>query len=87
MKHYLIMCKSLTYAQRAARVLEQAGITAIVTRAPRDISTGGCAYCVKVSESRLADALYQLNSAMLAPGKVYIYGPGGMASEIQNDLP
>ncbi len=83
MPHYLIMCKSLTYAQRAARVLEQAGITAIVTKAPQSISTEGCSYCVKGSEKRLTDALYELNSAMLAPGKVYVYGPGGTASEAQ----
>jgi rhodanese-related sulfurtransferase len=81
MLHYLIMCRSLTYAQRAARVLEQAGITAIVTKAPQNISLDGCAYCVKVSEKRLSDALYELNAAALAPGKVYLYGPGGFASE------
>lgn len=82
MLHYLIMCRSLTYAQRAARVLEQAGITAIVTKAPQGITTEGCVYCVKIPERKLSDALYELNCAKLTPGKVYMYGPDGGASEV-----
>lgn len=82
MLHYLIMCRSLTYAQRAARVLERAGITAIVTKAPQGVATEGCGYCVKVSERRLADALHALNNAGLAPGKVFLLGPDGAAQEV-----
>ena len=33
MQRYLIMCRSLTYAQRASSALERAGITAVVARA------------------------------------------------------
>lgn len=77
MPHYLIMCRSLTYAQRAARVLERIGITAIVTKAPQGTGHEGCAYCVKVSEKRLAESLTALKNADLGPGKVFMLGPGG----------
>lgn len=83
MVHYLMMCRSLTYAQRTARVLEKAGITAIVTKAPQELTTDGCGYCVKVSERRLADALVSLNRAGLPPVKVFVSRAKGRYSEVQ----
>ena len=47
--HYLLTFRSLTYAQRAARVLERAGITGTVSRVPKAAATKGCAYCVIVA--------------------------------------
>lgn len=82
MLHYLIMCRSLTYAQRAARVLERSGITAFVTRAPRGVTHDGCGYCVKVSERRIADALEALSGAGLGPGRVFLTDSGGAVSEV-----
>jgi len=79
--YYLIMCRSLTYAQKAARVLERSGITSIVTKAPQSATDKGCAYCVKVSENRLADALRALKNAGLGPGRVFMLGPGGTVRE------
>mgnify|MGYP001862318501 CR=1 FL=1 len=35
MVYYLILCRSLTYAQRTASVLERAGIAARVLRSPK----------------------------------------------------
>lgn len=72
MLQYLIMSRSLTYAQRASRALEHAGITAIVTKAPKNLSQNGCAYAIKVSEKRLADALRVLHDNDLQPGRVYL---------------
>ena len=56
MLNYLIACRSLTYAQRAARTLERNGITAAVIRMPRELSEASCAYAVRVSERKLAAA-------------------------------
>ena len=44
--HVIILCRSLTQAQRAARLLERAGIFASVTKAPQNASTRGCTYGV-----------------------------------------
>lgn len=35
MLYYLIVCRSLTYAQRTASALERAGITAHIMRSPK----------------------------------------------------
>lgn len=56
-RYCLIMCRSLTYAQRSSQVLERAGITATVLKAPQSVSKTGCTYCVKLYESRLVRAL------------------------------
>lgn len=83
MLHYLIMCRSLTYAQRAARALERSGITAVITRAPHGTTDVGCAYCVKVYENRLKDALGALSQAGLGPNRVLMQDPGGRYKEVE----
>ncbi|MGI6029416.1 MAG: DUF3343 domain-containing protein [Candidatus Heteroscillospira sp.] len=83
MSHYLLMCKSLTYAQRTAKILERYGITAIVTKGPQGLSAEGCAYCVKISQRRLTDAVLLLRDAGLGPVKVYLTDDGGLTREVQ----
>lgn len=68
---YIIMCRSQTYAQRASRTLERAGITAPFSRAPQGLSKSGCAWCVRVAESRYKQALDVLKRAGVSYGKVF----------------
>lgn len=82
MVYYLIVCRSLTYAQRTAAVLECAGITARILRSPKSIAGEGCSHAVKVSERRLADALVLLNRAELKPKRVYIAEADGSYREV-----
>ncbi len=56
----LIICRSLTYAQRIAKVLERSGVWARVVRTPRSISKGGCGYSVRVPHGSLTTALKTL---------------------------
>ncbi len=71
MEQYIIMCRSLTYAQRAATALEKAGVTAATSRAPLELSDGGCGYCVKVTERRFHEALKALQKSGLPYGRIY----------------
>lgn len=71
MVYDLIVCRSLTYAQRGVRLLERAGISAYLVRAPRLIAQAGCAYCVKVSQRWLERALELMREAGLIPRGVY----------------
>lgn len=72
MVSYLILCRSLTYAQRTAHVLERSGIHGLVMRTPRSISSEGCGYCVKITERWLAKALSILKQEGLGPKQVYV---------------
>ena len=53
MLYYLIICRSLTYAQRTAAALGRAGITAHIFRTPRQIAGEGCSHCVKIRQHDL----------------------------------
>lgn len=82
MVYYLIVCRSLTYAQRTAAVLERAGITARILRSPKSITGEGCSHAVKVSERHLADALVLLRRADLPPRRVYLTNADGSYLEV-----
>lgn len=83
MIYYLITCKSLTYAQKASRALEKAGITATITRPPRGLTQEGCAYSIKVSEKKLSQSLVVLKGAGIGYKKVFKLHADGTASEVE----
>lgn len=82
MPYYLITSRSLTYAQRTARALGRAGITAQVQRAPAQIAGEGCGYCVRVSKHALADAARQLQAEGLPIKHVYAVEPDESLREV-----
>lgn len=71
MYYDLIVCRSLTYAQRTVSVLERAGVRALIARTPRKISKYGCGYSVKVPQGSLPTALDILRQENLPPKAVY----------------
>ena len=81
MTMYLLMCRSLTHAQRSARVLIRAEIPANVIKAPQALSRNGCGFCVRISEF-VKDALQLLQQAGLSPVRIYEVLPGGKYSEV-----
>ena len=82
MLYYLIVCRSLTYAQRTAAALERVGIAAQVLRSPRSISGEGCSHSVKISQRSLPQALQVLQRAGLSPKRVYITAGDGSYEEV-----
>ena len=83
MVYFLIICRSLTYAQRTAHALERAGITAHILRSPKSIVGEGCGHSVKVSERNLPDALVVLNRVGLTPKRVFIMASDGSYKEVR----
>lgn len=79
---YLILCRSLTYAQQTARVLERSGIGAKILRTPRSIAGDGCGYCVKISDRQLSAALPILHREGLGPKQIYIQTGENQFSEV-----
>lgn len=66
----LIMFRSLTYAQRGSRILERAGYTATITKAPQGTTEQGCTYCIRLNESRLHGALKLLEENGIRHGRI-----------------
>ena len=79
---YLLLCRSLTYAQRTARVLERAGIGARLARTPKAVAKEGCGYCVHIREQHLSRALRLLHQEGLGPKQVYLQTGEDSYSEV-----
>ena len=81
MLYYLIVCRSLTHAQRTAAALERGGITARILRSPKSIAGEGCSHSVKVSQRSLPEALRILQRAELSPKRIFITAGDGSYQE------
>ena len=82
MENYLLICRSLTYAQRTAKALERSGISSMVIRIPSALAKEGCGYCVRISAKRLSQTLITLKKAELSPLKIYASMDDGKYSEV-----
>ncbi len=82
MVYCLILCRSLTYAQRTAKALERAGISAYITRPPRAITGEGCGHAVRVPQRRLSDALRALARVGLPAQRVFVSESDGSYREV-----
>lgn len=83
MTQYLFMCRSLTYAQKSARLLERSGITAAVVKAPQGLTKNGCGYAVSLYR-RFGEAVAILRANKLLNGKLFKRGDGGEYTEVQS---
>lgn len=72
MEHYLIIARSVTYAQRMQRTLVRAGIRCRIFRAPRDLTDRGCAYAVQIADTDLTAALTALHRESLDPVQIFL---------------
>ena len=82
MLYYLIICRSLTYAQRTAAALERAGMTVRILRAPRSIAGEGCSHCVKIAQRYLQEALVILERSQLTPKRIFLAAGDGSYQEV-----
>lgn len=48
---YCLTFRSVTYAQRAKRLLDGAGIDSYLHRSPSALADGGCGYCVSLRKN------------------------------------
>lgn len=66
----LIMCRSLTTAQRGALLLERRGISVSVVKAPQHLRGNGCGYALSLYRN-LPEAVQSLKNSGLLTGKIY----------------
>lgn len=79
---YIFMCRSLTYAQSASRVLEKNAISAPIKKAPAGLSGSGCSYSVSVSYKNGSAAASILRREGLLQGKVFLRRDDGTHTEV-----
>lgn len=82
LRYYIITCRSLTYAQRAARLLERSGLTATVAKVPQQLVSSGCGYGVRIHAQQLERARRILQQGEIAIGKILALDEDGAAVEV-----
>ncbi len=82
MSDYVIVCRSLTYAQRGVRVLTMAGFSGNIRRTPSEIAKEGCSYSIFLRKADIGYAVYLLRRSGIEPRKVYKYSNGGSLEEV-----
>lgn len=80
MEPYIIMCRSLTYAQKSAKLAQKAGFYASVIKAPPNVSDEGCSYGIKVRRVDVDKILDLLKTGGISTGRVIALdgGRGGL---------
>ena len=73
---YILMCRSMTTAQKAVRLLERRGIYAVSAKAPQSANPAGCPYGARVAERNLRAAEEALRAAGIRFETVEVRHPG-----------
>ncbi len=85
MEKVMVLCRSMTQAQRGQRLLERNGIVSTMTKAPLSLTHSGCEYAL-VLRRHAEEAVRLLKAAGLPIGKVYEWKNEAW-SEAAYDLP
>lgn len=83
MRSYFITFRSVTYAQRAERILKDAGLRCTLQRAPRAMEERGCGYAVHLRYADFSGALAMLRQAQVPMRKVYVRTAEGLTEEVE----
>ena len=86
MEQYVILARSVTYAQRMQKLLGKADIYAQIFRAPRELSDLGCAYILRLPRQFIQQALDILHLARMDPLKVFSEKNGSYREVRLHDL-
>lgn len=81
MSYYIIVCRSITYAQRLAASLNRGGVRAHIIRTPKFLSPRGCSHSVRISEKNAVRAREIFAELDLVPEQVYQVDPNGTIQE------
>ena len=82
MKFYYITFRSVTYAQRGEKLLNQKNIRCTLQRTPRWMEEQGCGYCLRVWTNNIGNAVETLQQALLPVKRVYLQRSDGLLEEV-----
>lgn len=82
MRFYFITFRSVTFAQRAEKVLSQRGIRVNLMRTPRWMEEQGCGYALKLWSGDILPVVKLLRENRLQLKKVYVQLEDGEMEEV-----
>ena len=77
MKISYITFRSVTYAQKAERILKKAGLECTLQRTPKELSVRGCGYCLRLRPGQIMHAAQLLTGEKVDYGKLYTFTAEG----------
>jgi len=80
----IILSKTQTNAQQMIRLLKKNGISATLSRTPRELSVSGCAASVAILSANLTRAIELLRKNDFTVKRVYLRSGDGLYSEYIN---
>lgn len=69
--NYLLLCRSITHAQRMSAVLERAGVSGRIFRPPVGLTEKGCSYAIRIIAQHFPEAMNRLRQAQLFPDRIF----------------
>ena len=81
MKIFYITFRSVTYAQRGDRILQEKGIRSILQRTPKWMEEQGCGYALRIRADSPDRALEILRRNKVPYKKVYVQQNEGVLEE------
>lgn len=81
MRIYFITVRSVTYGQRAERVLQKNNIRCTLQRTPKWMEEQGCGYCLRLRSEDIAAAVRILRASSVPFRRVYGQLPNGDVKE------
>ena len=82
MKIYYITFRSVTFAQRAERLLDGAGFHCSLQRTPRWMEEQGCGYALRIWTMEIRTAMELLRRDRVPMKRLYIQGKDGQLEEM-----
>ena len=67
---FIIICRSITYAQRLQKMLSQAGFQGVVRRIPAISPGDGCGYGVRLPSNKMREVLNHLKTTDYTPQRI-----------------
>ena len=82
MRIYFVTVRSVTFGQRAERVLRKGGISCSLQRTPRWMEEQGCGYCLRLRTADIFPAVRLLRAEQVPFRRVYVQSHDGEVEEV-----
>ena len=80
---YFITVRSITFGQRAERVLRKNGLICSLQRTPGWMQEKGCGYCLRLRTADIRPAVQLLKTAQVPYQRVYVQDGEGEVEEVR----
>ena len=81
MKFYYITFRSVTFAQRGERLMQDSGVRCTLQRTPKWMEEQGCGYCLRLWTKDVRPSVGLLQKHQILFRRIYIQGRDGQLEE------